>query len=533
MVCSTSTRTAGRCYTSNYQQAFGATAFSFTENLWNFFVQDDWRLTPRLTLNLGLRYEYQQFPKVYPNLVNPAIPETAKMPSDKTDFGPRLGFAWDVKGDGKNSIRGGYGIYYGLMGTSTIYNALINTAMPGGQFQVSISQTCVPNSSGVLPAGCAATAPIYPNTLSSVATPTVGVQFFQNGFKLPRIHQADLTYEHEITRNTVVSGSLLLSYGQRLPLFVDTNLPRPFQSFRYTLSGGPNDGQTYLVPWFYGCGNLAVCGSSNGRPNPNFGAMTSIQSVVWSKYVGGVVQLNRRMTRGLQFQINYTRSTATDMGQSSTTFTTTNNTFNAFDIGAERGRSFLDIPNKFIVSAVWQPESKNIFAKDWTFSPVLAAYAGAPLNPTVSVNIPVPGFVQDPNCWKAVPPSTTLTQVCFTPGGGQNGSGGLTRFALSQRNGYRLPPIWNVDLRVSRRFRFDESKALEILFEGFNIFNRTQVTGENAGIYTSTGGTSTAGSLTTSAAQTLVFNTTFQGINAAGGTLFRERQIQWAVRFQF
>ncbi|HJZ80367.1 MAG TPA: hypothetical protein VKD91_08475, partial [Pyrinomonadaceae bacterium] len=536
MVCSTTTRTAGRCYTSAYSQAFGGTAFKFSENLWNFFAQDDWRVTQRLTLNLGLRWEYQQFPKVFPNLVNPAVPETSKMPGDKTDFGPRLGFAWDVKGDGKDAIRGGYGIYYGLMGTSTIYNALINTGMTGGQFQVSISQTCVPNASGVLPAGCAGAAPVYPNTLASVSTPTVGIQFFQNGFKLPRIHQADLTYEHEITRNTVVSGSLLLSYGQRLPLFVDTNLPRPFQSFRYTLSGGPFDGQTYLVPWFYGCGNLAACGSSNGRPNPNFGAMTSIQSVVWSKYVGGVVQLNRRMTRGLQFQINYTRSTARDMGQSSTTFTQTNNTFNAFDIGAEAGRSFLDIPNKFIASAVWQPQWKNIFARDWTFSPVLAAYAGVPLNPTVSANVPLPGFVQDPNCWKAVPPSTTLTQVCFTPGGGQNGSGGLTRFALANRNGYRLPPIWNVDMRVSRRFRFTESTAIEVLFEGFNIFNRTQVTGENAGIYTSTGGTSTAGSLTTSAAQSLVppaATAPFQGINATGGTLFRERQIQWAVRFQF
>ena len=88
-------------------------------------------------------------------------------------------------------------------------------------------------------------------------------------------------------------------------------------------------------------------------------------------------------------------------------------------------------------------------------------------------------------------------------------------------------------MRVSRRIRFDESRALEFLIEGFNLFNRTQVTGANAGIYTSTGGTTTAGSSTVGASSTLVFNSSFQGVTAAGGTLFRERQVQWAVRFQF
>jgi outer membrane receptor protein involved in Fe transport len=531
MVCATSTRTAGRCYTSSYAQGFGGTVYKFNETLWNFFAQDDWRVNPRLTLNLGVRWEYQQYPK--PFLANPAVPQTGVLPSDKTDFGPRIGFALDIKGDGKYSLRGGYGIYYGLMGTSTIYNALINTGVTGGQFQVSIAQTCVPTG-GVLPAGCAAAAPIFPNTVASVSSPTAGIQYFQSGFKSPRIHQADLTFEHEIARNTVVSGALLLSFGQRLPLFVDTNLNRPTRSFTYTLSGGPYDGQTYTVPWFYSCAN-PVCGgvTTTSRPNPNFGAMTAIESVVWSKYVAGVVQFNRRLTKGLQFSVNYTRSTARDLGQSSTTFTQTNNTFNAFDIGGEAGRSFLDIPNKLIANAVWQPQWKNKFARDWTFSPIFAAYSGAPLNSTVSVTVPLPGLSQAPNCWAAIAPSTTLSQVCATPGGGQNGSGGSTRFALAPRNGFRLPPIWNVDLRVSRRFRFGESKAIEVLAEGFNLFNRTQVTGQNAGIYTSSGGVVTSGSATTPATGSLVFNSTFQGISAAGGTLFAQRQVQWAVRFEF
>ena len=152
--CATSTRTAGKCYTSNYQQAFGGTAFTFKENLWNFFAQDDWRVKPNLTLNLGLRWEYQQMPKAF--LGNPAVPLTQQTPSDKTDFGPRLGFAWDIHGKGKDSLRGGYGIYYGLMGTSTIYNALVNTAVTGGQFSISLAQAAgpvFPNTLGIVPSG--------------------------------------------------------------------------------------------------------------------------------------------------------------------------------------------------------------------------------------------------------------------------------------------------------------------------------------------------------------------------------------------
>jgi hypothetical protein len=534
MTCATSTRAAGRCYTSNYQQAFGGTVYKFATNQYGFFGQDDWRVTPRLTLNLGLRWEYQQFPKPFANLVNPAIPQTGHMPSDKTDFGPRIGFALDINGDGKNSLRGGYGIYYGLMGTSTIYNGLVNTAMTGGQFQVSLG-LCTPAqvAAGNL---CG---PAFPNTLAAQpSSPVVAVQFFQNNFKLPRIHQADLAFQREITRNTVVSASLLLSYGQRLPLFVDTNIAPAIGSFTYNVVGGPFDGQNYTVPWFVGCGVTATCGSNNGRPNPNYGAMTEIRSIVWSKYVGGVIEFQRRMTKGLQFNVNYTRSTARDLGQTSTTFTVANNVFNPFDISGEAGRSNFDIPNKFVANAVWQPQWKNAFAKDWTFSPIFQYYTGAPLTGTVSGSIPSPGISQLPICFPAstIGTSTATNNQCFTPGGGQNGTAGSTRFTLAPRNGFRLPAIWNVDMRVSRRIRFTESKALELLIEGFNLFNRTQVTGETATLYnvSSTAATCNAThTVCTPASATLNYNTGFQAITAAGGTLFRERQVQWAVRFQF
>jgi hypothetical protein len=260
--------------------------------------------------------------------------------------------------------------------------------------------------------------------------------------------------------------------------------------------------------------------------------MTEIRSIVWSKYVAGVLQFNRRLTNGLQFSVNYTRSHATDLGQSSTTFTATNNPLNVYDISAEAGRSFLDVPNKFVANAVWQPQAKNIFLKDWTFSPIFQYYSGVPLNTFISATVPVPGITQDPSCW----PGTVTANQCATPGGGQNGSGGATRFALAKRNGYRLPAIINTDMRVSRRIRFDESRALEFFIEGFNLFNRTQVTQLQNQIYTSTATAATcnaAHTTCTPASAVLNYNAPFLTTTAAGGTLFRERQIQWAVRFQF
>jgi hypothetical protein len=489
-------RSAGRCYAGSFTQGFGVLGLTMKTTDFNYFIQDDWRVTPRLTLNLGLRYEYQLNPD--PINVNPALPQTNNKVDDRNNFGPRIGFAYDLSGDGKTSLRGGWGLYYGRVINSTVYNSLVNTGVgiDRGQRQFSASATNLP--AGCTVADTCALLPIYPNLLSSSNPPAGAVQYFDDDFQLPQIHQWDFIFEREISRNTVVSASYLGSFGNSLPNFVDTNLPAPARLVTLNIVGGPFAGQNLVTPIFVG-----------PRPNTSFLQITEIRSNVFSKYHALVLQANRRLTDGLQFQTNYTLSRASDNGQSSVTFTSNNLPFNAFNQSGENALSNFDRRQKFVASVVYSPNpfadgaAKHIF-NGWTFAPILNAFSGARFTGNISGNI--------------APASFGLSGS--TPGGGANGSGGANRMSLVPRNFFKQPNIWYVDMRVSRRFAITEGTRLEFLAEGFNVFNRTQVTNVQSTMYNLSG-------------STLTFNNPFATTTGADSTLFRERQVQFAVRFEF
>jgi hypothetical protein len=314
----------------------------------------------------------------------------------------------------------------------------------------------------------------------------------------PQIHQADIVLEREIMPNTVVSASFLVSLGRRLPTFTDRNLPAPVSRTFTFINGGPLNGQTITVPFFTGA-----------RPDTRFGAITEISGSIKSEYEALVLQANRRLSKGLQFQVNYTRSRTTDTGQNSATFTFTNGPINPFDLSLEKGRSNLDIPNRFVASAVWTPSApgslkdsavgRAIF-NGWTIAPIVLVQDGVPYSANVS------GFG----------PSSIA--------GGISGSGALGRIPfLFERNAFRQPKIVNVDLRVSRRFRFTETTNFEVLAEAFNLFNRYQVTGVGTTMYAFSGSNLDFQPATNS----------FGVVNSTGSTIVRERQIQFAARFHF
>src|ERR1043166_5682153 len=488
-VCSTSTRAAGKCYTSNYQQGFGPPRFQFHTIDWAFFAQDDWRVSPRLTLNLGLRWDYEQFPE--PFLVNPALPQTANRPSDKNNFGPRIGFAYDVSGDGKTSVRGGYGIYYGRINGTIIINSLINTGLSTGQAVSSV-------------AASSSAAPIFPNVLTSAPPGTAAVNFFRDGFQNPLIHQGDLVFEREVARNTVVSASYLFSFGNHLTTFVDTNLNPPTSEGRVSILDGPLAGQTWVFPYYRG-----------PRPNTSFGNILEIRDGISTKYNALVLQANRRLTNGLQFQSSYTLSRAQDNGgsQSAGTFPPGfSSLFDPFDPQADSGYSTFDRRHKFVASVVYNTNFKSLndagkaILNGWTIAPIVNMFSGFRYTPTTN------SF-------------TTSSVFGASPAGVVNGSNGSLRFALLPNNFFHSPSIKYVDLRISRRFTIKENAKLELLAEGFNIFNRTQVTGVNNREYvlSNQGGNIVA-----------TFDPTFgTPSDLSNGFFFRERQIQLAVRFEF
>ena len=505
------TRFAGRCYTSNYSQGFGQPRFELTTTDMAFFAQDDWRVSPRLTLNLGLRWEYEKFPQ--PFLINPALPQTGNRPSDKNNFGPRIGFATDLSGDGKTSLRGGYGIYYGRINGTIIINSLINTGLSTGQAVSSVPTVCTVALCGAgnanNPNGNPA-APLFPNILATAPPGTAAVNYFRDGFQNPLIHQGDVIIEREVARNTVVSASYLFSFGQHLTTFVDTNVNPPSAQGRVSIVDGPFAGNTWVFPYYKGT-----------RPNTSFGNILEIRDSISTKYHALVLQANRRLTKGLQFQTSYTLSRAEDDGgsQSSATFTPGFSAlFDPLDPAGEDGLSPFDRRHKFVASVVYNTnftglgDTGKAILNGWTIAPIVNMYSG--FRYTAVTN-------------NFTPPAGVATANTFgtAQSGGINGSNGSLRFGLTPNNAFHAPSIKYVDLRVSRRFRVTEGSKIELLAEGFNIFNRTQVTGINNRMYVlSQSGTSVIGT----------FDPTFgTPSDLSNGFFFRERQIQLAVRFEF
>ncbi|MBO0862997.1 MAG: TonB-dependent receptor, partial [Chloracidobacterium sp.] len=484
----TSIRTAGKCYTSPFQQGFGAPGAELSTNDYGAYIQYDWKFRPRLTLNLGVRYEYEQFPDpqipssstaMIPNVGRTLAQATSFMPSDTNNFGPRIGFAFDLTGDGRTALRAGYGIYYGRAINSTIYNALIDTGNPAGQTLSTVTQT-------------AATAPIFPNVLTSVPAGTASVQFFAKDFGNPLIQEVDLSIQRELGRNFTMSASYLGSFGRQLPTFYDRNLSQPTTTLAIPIVGGPFDGQTLTAPQF------------TGRPLAGFGPLTEITSRVHSEYNAFVVEANRRFAQSFQLQTSYTLSRATDDLQTSQTFTTNNVPVNVFDPGGNNGTtSNFDRRHKFVLAMVYEPRFKSdnklatALLDGWSIAPIYKLFSGIAYDAGVSSG-PTGG-----------------------PAGSLNRSGGANRlFGLVDRNAFTGPTQNIFDLRLSRRFYIKEKANVEFLGEFFNLPNTVLTTNVNSTMYNFR-------------PTSLVFNSAFGTTTQADSTLFRERQIQLGIRFHF
>jgi hypothetical protein len=489
------------CY-NDYFQTFGPLAFNVATVESAFFVQDDWHATRRLTINAGLRFDHEGLPS--PVVPNAAIPQTVTFPSEHKEWAPRFGFAWDVFGNGKTALRGGYGVFYGRITNEQIYEELTLTGSANGQLSPTIFPTTgTSNSTGTPTPG----EPIYPNILptynASVGKPNI--VYFPNDLRLPGAEEFDLVAEHQIAPNTLVSVSYIGSIGRFLPIGIDTNLPAA-TSISYTVSGGPLNGQLVTEPFFAGA-----------RPNPNYQQMVMFCSCVTSHYNGLVGQFNRRISNGLQFNLSYTYASATDDGASSSAAITSNTPVNPSSLALEEGRSYLEVRNRFVGTVVWQPpyfaKSENAFARGalsgWTVSLNQVAESGLPYTAVISGN---------------APSGLGATVSAGGPTGGKTS----TRAVFVPKNGYTLPATVNTDMRIARSFHIYERSRLELTVEAFNLFNHVDYTSAVTTAYT-TGGTAAAPTLTYSTG-----TSGFGALTAANNSVFiGARQLQFGAKFSF
>lgn len=440
--------TPGTQFATRYRQSFAGAGTTGAETHpddkeYGFFVQNDWRATPKLTINLGLRYDYQSIAQPPVHNPDPALAaagfDTAFRPSDKNNFGPRFGLSYAF--NEKTVVRGGYGIYYGR--TPSIMTGTAHSQ--NGIQVVAIDINC-----STSPALC----PLYPNVFTSAPTGAtlapINLYLFSKNYKQPYTHQARLQFEREVWKNTTFSVQYQMYKGVDLSRTRNANLNAPVATTLtvYTGTGATATptGTSYTFLRF-----------PAARPIPAYQRISLFESSAKSFYQGLSFEFNRRFANHWQFSTSYTLSKAKDSKPDSTSVVPGTDDAkiaeNQFDLTGEYGRSDMDVRHRFIFSPVYETGtfkySENKFVRallsDYVFTGILQAQSGFAYSALVS---------GDPN---------------------NDGNTATDRVPGTKRNQFTTPNVFIVDMRVGRIIRFGERYRLSLFAEGFNIFNRSNV----------------------------------------------------------
>jgi hypothetical protein len=335
--------TAGAKNWLNFTQTIGNPVVDFSVNEYAFFAQDQWKVTPRLTVNLGLRYDYSDLPQ--PTVTNPDYPATGRIPTFNKAFAPRVGFAYSLDSQNKTVVRAGYGMFY-----ARYPGGLINTLFLGnGIYQKSI--TLNSTNAADLAAG-----PVFPNVLPNTGAfnPPVGsvsLNIAAEDFRAPYTQQADIAIERELTRDLALTVSGIWSRGLHLTSVQDVNIgaPGPSVTYRINDESGSQVG-SYTTPVYV----------RQNRVDTRYSRINIIDAGMNSWYNGLAVQLTKRMSHGVTGNVSYTWSHAIDEGQG------TAGTPNIFassgpqstvpgDYRNEKGSSALDVRHRLVMNGIWSP----------------------------------------------------------------------------------------------------------------------------------------------------------------------------------
>ena len=456
-------------FLSNQPTAFSSTIpgtgvpTGLRQSIMGAYVQDDWRVRPNFTLNLGLRYEpatvpteqhdrlatlvwgSQQLKIGSPYFQNPTL----------RNFSPRFGFAWDPFGDGKTSVRGGFGIYDSLPLTSLFSLISVLSAPYNEQ-----------GSSTSVPAGS------FPNFLANTLAAGNGLRaaFVEQNPKANYVLQWNLTVQRQLASNLVLEAGYAANHGVHSPLIVsDINTALPVAS-----------PLGYVWPTPKGSG---------AKPWANFGNATSVIWQVSSTYDALRVKLQKHLSHGLTVQGAYTWSKSLDTGSTSVQAAFTNSVTNMpyFDSHVRKALSDFDARHVLSLNGTWQipgavSQLKAVqwFTNGWQLGsivavssglPFTAIVAGDPLGLNSSVPYDYPDRLNLPGCGNPVNPGNANGYIklsCFAapiPG---------TRLGDAGRNVLIGPGLVNVDTSLfknNRISRISDTFNIQFRAEMFNIVN--------------------------------------------------------------
>ncbi|MDR3751549.1 MAG: TonB-dependent receptor [Terracidiphilus sp.] len=532
-----------------------AGADDFWMKMYDGFAEDSWKVSQKLTVNLGVRYDFQQTPSpAKPNTSSALAIEyntTIKNVADRVQ--PRIGFSWNLFPG--TVLRGGYGIFTGLNQGGTYYAMRVEN----GVYQVNY------NYSGCDATCTAAAALTFPNVAFAAPGPSLSTALHPTGgnaptvaavggtasvtsfhglspnFVPPLVHEFDLGIEEALPGKMSLSLGYVGSRGLHLPVYMDANLvgqkPNGVHSYNVTYPDGTV--KLLTVPYYL----------PTDRINQSLSSLNAGFSVANSWYHGMAVTLRRPFDHGLEVLANYTWSKAMDDDMVSGaygTFYGGNAVLDPNNLKAEYGRSDIDMRNRFIGTVMWKPAilESNLWMKKgidgFTFSGTATESTGFPIVAGVSGSVPVSTS------------SGTLLQAeggiyggAMTSGSGSNTMG---RPPQIQRNSQPGPGVRNIDFRITREIPIHNNVSMQLIGEAFNLLNHEIISSVNTNYSTFSSPSSKAGAACPSSTS-VPAGSTFNGCitpyvpssayqafgtkSSTNSTLYGPRQIQVSAKLFF